>query len=285
MKETAIDNLFRLYYRPLCMYAARYLRDADAIEDIVQGAFIAYWEKAKIGKEPDTSKSYLYRIVHNRCIDALRKGGQDATIDLEHLKEDVPDEETVDRSVGWSEASQSWFIEDELATDREDRADGFNLTGKTFTKSRTQEALSQFPDVVGKPLHYKYIRFSGKSLQSNEAFAISGDFSGPHYGDAQPGIVIQMEKSDKMFAEAAGQPYDNIFTTGHAGYVNFKFVSDEYDHYLKDVAEYELLYDIGNDIVGIYSNTNIYTNIQGGIGIFGAEVDNKLYWSCGVWSY
>lgn len=187
--------------------------------------------------------------------------------------------------VGWSEAGQSWFIEDELATDREDRADGFNLTGKTFTESRTQEAMSQFPDVVDKPLHYKYIRFPGQSLQPNEAFAISGDFSGPHYGDAQVGFIISMEDAEKMFAVAAGLPYDNIFTTGHAGYVNFKFVSEEYDHYLKEVAEYELLHDISTDIVGIYRNTNIYTNIRGGTGIFGAEVDNKLYWSCGVWSY
>ena len=102
MKETAIDTLFRLYYRPLCLYAARYLRDADAVEDIVQGAFIAFWEKAKIGKEPDAPKSYLYRIVHNRCIDALRKGGQDAALDLEHLQEDIPDEEIVDRSFIWA---------------------------------------------------------------------------------------------------------------------------------------------------------------------------------------
>ena len=62
-------------------------------------------------------------------------------------------------------------------------------------------------------------------------------------------------------------------------------MSDEYDLYLKDVAEYELLNEIGTDMVGIYGNTNVYTNIQGGTGIFGAEVDNKLYWTCGVWKY
>lgn len=115
LKETAFDNLFRLYYRPLCMYAARYLRDADAVEDIVQGAFVAYWEKTGSGKEPDAPKSYLYRIVHNRCIDALRKGGQDATIDLEHLKEDVPDEETVDCSFIWA---RLWTAIDRLPTKR-----------------------------------------------------------------------------------------------------------------------------------------------------------------------
>ena len=28
-----------------------------------------------------------------------------------------------------------------------------------------------------------------------------------------------------------------------------------------------------------------YTNVKGGTGIFGAEVNSKLYWSCGVWIY
>ena len=115
MKETVIDTLFRLYYRPLCLYAARYLRDADAVEDIVQGAFIAYWEKTKSGKALDAPKSYLYRIVHNRCIDVLRKGGQNATIDLEHLREDIPDEEIVDRSFIWA---RLWTAIDRLPEKR-----------------------------------------------------------------------------------------------------------------------------------------------------------------------
>ena len=110
-----IDHLFRLYYRPLCLYAARYLRDADSVEDIVQGAFVAYWEKTEGGMRPDAPKSYLYRIVHNRCLDVLRKGGQDAAIHLDNLKEDVPDEETVDRSFIWA---RLWTAIDRLPAKR-----------------------------------------------------------------------------------------------------------------------------------------------------------------------
>ena len=88
-----------------------------------------------------------------------------------------------------------------------------------------------------------------------------------------------------MFYNLQGIPYDNIFTTGHAGYVNFKSVSYEYDRYLKDVAQFELLREMSSDIIGIYNNTNTYTNIHGGTGIFGAEVNSKLYWSCGIWIY
>ena len=103
MKSIDIDDLFRLYYRPLCLYAARFLRDADQVEDIVQGAFVAYWEKKQESRlDPDSPKSYLYRMVHNRCIDVIRQDGQASGISLEQLSEDVPDEEIVDRSFLWA---------------------------------------------------------------------------------------------------------------------------------------------------------------------------------------
>ena len=97
-----IDHLFRLYYRPLCLYAARFLNDADEVEDIVQGAFVTFWEKRSAGREPDSPKSYLYRMVHNRCIDALRLSGKDCPVSAESMAEAVPDEETVDRSFVWA---------------------------------------------------------------------------------------------------------------------------------------------------------------------------------------
>lgn len=97
---------------------------------------------------------------------------------------------------------------------------------------------------------------------------------------------MEYERGQKSYSEAVGVPYeDNIFTTGRAGYLNFKVVSEEYDCYLKDMSEYELLREVSGGIIGIYANTNTYTNIKGGTGIFGAEVDSKLYWSCGVWQY
>ena len=73
MKRFDIDDLFRLYYRPLCLYAARFVRDADAVEDLVQAAFVALWERVQGGgRSPDSPKAYLYRMVHNRCIDATQ---------------------------------------------------------------------------------------------------------------------------------------------------------------------------------------------------------------------
>lgn len=187
--------------------------------------------------------------------------------------------------VGWSEAGQSWFIEDALTCNLEDRADGFNSLGIPFTKSREPAMRTAFPETEGRMLHYRYLRFPRRSLSAIDSLAISGDFSGPHYGDAWPAEAFDWEKTMQLFYSVHGVTYDHFLTNGHAGYVNFKSVSDEYDRYLKDVAERELLREVSSDVVGIYNNTNTYTNIQNGTGIFGAEVNSKLYWSCGVWIY
>lgn len=111
-----IDELFRLYYRPLCLYAARFVPDANQVEDIVQDAFITYWERIQAGgREPDSPRSYLFRMVHNRCIDILRTEGPGSVFDENRLTEESPDEEIVDRSFIWA---RLWTAIDKLPAKR-----------------------------------------------------------------------------------------------------------------------------------------------------------------------
>lgn len=84
-----MDTLFRRHYRALCLYAVHFLHDLDAAEDLVQDCFVAYWEKGEIMA---SEQAYLYRMVHNRCIDILRKDQPAA------LPEELSMEETIDRS-------------------------------------------------------------------------------------------------------------------------------------------------------------------------------------------
>jgi RNA polymerase sigma-70 factor (ECF subfamily) len=71
-----IRELFLRHYRPLCLYALHYLKDADAVEDVVQEVFTAYWQRLG-DSAPEHPKSYLYSMVRNRCIDLLRRTGRD----------------------------------------------------------------------------------------------------------------------------------------------------------------------------------------------------------------
>lgn len=193
---------------------------------------------------------------------------------------------------GWSEKAGNWsvFVEDELATNHEELADSFNLTGALFNQSKVKAALSFYPEVAGKPLHYRYIRFPRVSPQDTLAF--SGDFTGPHFAGTYSGKLLsypQDHSLEVMLDTISGQPHDlaecDWLIKERFGRMRFTAVSEEYDRYLLDVMQYEMLHVIGTDIVGVYDNTNIYTNIQGGTGIFGSAVETTQAWSCGVVGY
>jgi RNA polymerase sigma-70 factor (family 1) len=69
----AFDALFRLYYEPLCHYAASMTDgDMDEAEDIVQERFFKLWEKRSEVDINFSVKSYLYKMVHNACLNRIR---------------------------------------------------------------------------------------------------------------------------------------------------------------------------------------------------------------------
>lgn len=83
-----IEETFRRYYRPLCLYAMHYLHDMDLVEDVVQDCFVELWERMNAEKTVSSVKSYLYMMVRHRCLDTLKKDNQ---IDLNSLPSDLED--------------------------------------------------------------------------------------------------------------------------------------------------------------------------------------------------
>jgi RNA polymerase sigma-70 factor (family 1) len=70
--ERAFEELFRGYYPRLSRYAFSLLKDLDEAEEVVQNMFLNIWEK-KEGLEITLSlKSYLYRAVHNFCLNRIK---------------------------------------------------------------------------------------------------------------------------------------------------------------------------------------------------------------------
>ena len=70
---SAFDTLFRAYYAPLCRYACP-LTDGsmDDAEDVVQQVFVKFWEQRTALDVQWSVKAYLYKMVHNRCLNRLR---------------------------------------------------------------------------------------------------------------------------------------------------------------------------------------------------------------------
>jgi RNA polymerase sigma-70 factor (family 1) len=70
--EQAFESLFRMYYDRLCNYANTIVKDTDEAEEMVQQTFLIVWENRENLAIHTSVKSYLYRAVHNSCLNKLK---------------------------------------------------------------------------------------------------------------------------------------------------------------------------------------------------------------------
>ena len=69
----AFKLIFTAYYKTLLRYAMKFVMDFDSAENIVQQTFLYIWERRKTGQIDYALKSYLFRAVHNACINHLKQ--------------------------------------------------------------------------------------------------------------------------------------------------------------------------------------------------------------------
>ncbi|MEG3071636.1 MAG: sigma-70 family RNA polymerase sigma factor [Candidatus Syntrophopropionicum ammoniitolerans] len=69
----AFSQLIQKYSADAYRTAFMVLRDCDGVEDVVQESFLTCYRKIKSFRMESSFKTWLYRIVVNRCYDRLRK--------------------------------------------------------------------------------------------------------------------------------------------------------------------------------------------------------------------
>lgn len=72
--EAAYERLFKEYYQMLTLYANKYLEDIELAKETVQDLFVGIYEKRTNLDINSSLKSYLFRSVHNRCINQINSG-------------------------------------------------------------------------------------------------------------------------------------------------------------------------------------------------------------------
>ncbi len=112
---------------------------------------------------------------------------------------------------------------------------------------------SAYPDLAYAPQHRHYLRFPERAAEKTE-FIINGDFEG--YME-NPGDFVNCVK---RFPE-----------------LHYFSASDDYDRYLADCYHLEQL-SSSSDLSSIFLRDNLYSNVQGAMGIFGAKVERTLLW-------
>jgi len=69
----AFEQLFDNCYDPLCRYAYSILRDMNDAEDVVQKTFCKLWDQRETLNIQSSVNSYLYRIIHNDCLNTIHQ--------------------------------------------------------------------------------------------------------------------------------------------------------------------------------------------------------------------
>ena len=72
-EDKAFDDLFSEYFKPLCAFCQyKFGFDIDVAKDVVHSAFINLLESGFTFSSKLSSKTYLYKVVTNICLDLKR---------------------------------------------------------------------------------------------------------------------------------------------------------------------------------------------------------------------
>ena len=113
---------------------------------------------------------------------------------------------------------------------------------------------TRYPGLEGLPRHKRYLRFPAQEHPDESIFQVSGFFQG-YISDRRDFVHAEMRPAELHYFSA----------------------SEDYDRFLKD--SYHLLdLKLSTDLTDIFVRDNVYTNVQGAIGLFGAKAERKRDW-------
>jgi RNA polymerase sigma-70 factor (ECF subfamily) len=69
----SFELVFKTYYPKLCVYAFEYTRQMETAEDLVKDFFVDFWESREKISVNSSLSGYLFRSVHNACINYLKR--------------------------------------------------------------------------------------------------------------------------------------------------------------------------------------------------------------------
>ena len=155
--------------------------------------------------------------------------------------------------LNYNEESGAHELVEEICTDYP-YVDNFNLTGGLYTSPDTGILVGTPGFLQDAPVHRRFLRIPKvtEDVREEDAFIVAGSFSGEYFGR-------QKDFSDEM------------------GVVQVMAVSDEYDHYLRELMILSEQQE-SSDLSDIFVRENIYTNIHGGVGFWGARNVTPLRW-------
>src|ERR1035437_3876179 len=103
----AYEQLFDSIYESLCRYAYSIIRDMDEAEDVVQKTFCKLWDQREALNIQSSFNSYLYRMVHNECMNVVHQQISHKEHNLNYITANNDTEDSVSEHVAVSELQQA----------------------------------------------------------------------------------------------------------------------------------------------------------------------------------
>ena len=159
-----------------------------------------------------------------------------------------------------------------ICTDASNVSD-FNLAGITYDPPVSdtdvwghKRTAYLYPNLRGAPLHRRYLRIElpFKSDSGNDAIDfihIAGSMTGKYYHKDNPFLQQPIDRPPRS----------------DEGIVVVSYVSRDYDRYLREAIYYKKISE-STDLADMLLRENIFTNIHGGLGIFGAKTETVVEW-------
>ncbi len=94
--ESAFDEIQRMYFDRLTLFADRYLFDVAEAEDVAIDTLLQLIIHKKRYNFKSSLKTYLYTIAHNRAVNVLKKRSRGAVVEK---AEDIADRESLEETV------------------------------------------------------------------------------------------------------------------------------------------------------------------------------------------
>lgn len=161
-------DFYDRYYAALCVYVAKILPVADAVEDLVQEVFISVWEGTRTFEDIKELTNYLYRACYNNTLIYIRNNQIHDTI-LNSLTEaeSLQDEDMVYALTVKEEIiRQLYFYIEELPTEQR-RIILLRIEGHSWDEIAEQLGVSINTIKTQKSRSYKFLREKlGDSLRS-----------------------------------------------------------------------------------------------------------------------
>src|ERR1035437_4160195 len=84
------ERFYKEHYKSFYLMACKYLKDSAEAQEIVNDVFLKIWEDGHQIRIETSLKSYIYKSIINRCINALHKNKRE----LSHQTDlsTIPDE-------------------------------------------------------------------------------------------------------------------------------------------------------------------------------------------------